>query len=182
MPQVAVFKNVEIKHEVPLRFFFDQRSFRLDLYRLITCFYSSITFAEYGEDYDYDRVRELQQEYEESEIVRLLVNIAVMARIVDDRNEPFPEQFRIQCGKLIVDLSEPTKLEPLSLREACNKIIHAKEFNWDIEQLKNEDDLPYPTTRYLAPRIYLYGAHGTNNWKAILEVSKFVRLSASLQV
>ena len=161
-------------------YFFDAGSFRLDLYRLITCFYSSVAFARYGEDIDHDPIRNLQGEYEGNEIVRLLVNISVQARIMDDRDALLSSRFLLHCGLLVPNLDNPQKDIPLTLREACNKVIHAKKFNWDVEQLKDEGNLPYPTTQYLTPRIYLYGLHGKSKWKATLDISKFVKYNASL--
>ena len=173
---------MEFEHEVPRRegFFFDVNSFRLDLYRLITCFYASVTFAKYGEGLDEDPVRDLQGEFEEFEVVRLLVNIAVTARIMDEREDRFSNQLGFKCGDLIDDLTEPKRVVPLDLREACNKIIHAEKFNWDVDQLKDEGSLPYPTTRFLTPLMHLYGARGKQRWKATLNVAEFVKCNAIL--
>lgn len=173
---------MEVEHEFPRRegFFFNVNSFRLDLHRLITCFYASVTFAEHGEDLDDDPVRDLQGEFEEFEVVRLLVNIAVAARIMDEREDRFSKKLDLRCGQLINDLTEPGNIIPLDLREACNKIIHAKKFNWDVDQLKDEGNLPYPTTRFLTPRMHLYGSKGAQQWKATLEVADFVKYNAIL--
>ena len=174
---------MEVDHESFRRegFFFDRNLFRLDLYRLITCFYSSITFAENIEDHDFDSIKVLQSDFEESEITRLLVNIAVTARIMDDRENNVTSGLSCECGELISDLSKPSNTTSLSLREAYNKIIHAKKFNWDVDNLDKEDEtLPYPTTRYLTPRMYLYGSKGEREWKATLDIEKFVKLNDSL--
>lgn len=174
---------METEHEFFRRpgFFFDPNAFRIDLYRLLTCFYSSITFARFGAHIDSDVVRDLQGEFEETEITRLLVSIAVSSRIMDDRDKRRTEKFTLECGRLIPDLSKPETTEPLTLREACNKIIHASKFNWDAECLDKEDArLPYPTTRYVSPRMYLYGKKGTQEWKAELDVTEFVRSNAQL--
>jgi hypothetical protein len=173
---------MEFEHEFARRdgFFFDVNSFRLDLYRLITCFYASVTFAEQGEDLDKDPVRDLQGEFEEFEIVRLLVNIAVTARIMDEREDRHSKKFDLECGQLINDLTEPNRVVTLDLREACNKIIHATKFNWDVEQLKDEGSLPYPTTRFLVPQMHLYGARGSQQWKATLDIKEFVKHNSVL--
>ncbi len=167
---------MEIGHPFPRRegYIFDINLFRLDLYRLITCFYASVAFAEYGEDLDDDPVRDLQSDFEEGEIVRLLVNVAVTARIMDERDDRLSAQFNVTCGQLINDLDEPDNIVELDLREACNKIIHARKFNWDVDQLK-EENLPYPTTRFLTPRMHLYGERGNQRWKATLDIAEFVK-------
>jgi hypothetical protein len=138
-----------------------------------------VTFAEHGEDLDDDPVRDLQAGFEEFEIVRLLVNIAVTARIMDERENRSSNKFNLHCGQLIEDLTKPANVVPLDLREACNKIIHATKFNWDVDQLK-EENLPYPTTRFLTPRMHLYGERGNHQWKATLEIAEFVRHNAIL--
>jgi hypothetical protein len=173
---------MEVEHDFPRRegFFFDLNSFRLDLYRLITCFYSSVTFAERGEDLDYDPVRDLQGEFEEFEITRLLVNIAAITRVMDERGNCLSERFGLECGVLIEDLTEPEEIILLNLREACNKIIHAEKLNWDVEQLKNEGNLPYPTSHFITPCIYLYGSKRKKKWKATLDIAKFVKHNATL--
>lgn len=173
---------MEINHPDYRRggFFFDEAIFKLDLYRLITCFYASVTFAEYGEDVDADPVRDLQGSFEENEIIRLLVNIAIAVRIMDEREGRFSRKFKLECGSLTVDLSKPGDEIDLSVREACNKIIHAKNFNWDVDQLKDEGSLPYPTTRYLVPIVYLYGSRDGKDWRAALDITKFVRHNAAL--
>ncbi len=155
-------------------------SFRLDLYRLVSCFYSSVTFAEYGEDRDYDSVRNLQDEFEEYEVTRLLVNIAVTARVMDERDDRLSQKFNLKCGQLIDDLTKPDNMVPLSIREACNKIIHARKFNWDVDQLKDEGNLPYPTTKFIKPYMYLYGTRDKSCWKVTLDITEFVRHNAAL--
>lgn len=173
---------MEVEHDFPRRegFFFDVNSFRLDLYRLISCFYASVTFAEFGEDIDDDPVRDLQGDFEEFEVTRLLVNIAVTARIMDDRDDRFSKRFELECGQLVNDLAEPDNVQPLNLRAACNKIIHARKFNWDVDQLKDEGSLLYPTTRFITPCMYLYGTNEKKEWKVTLDITKFIRHNAAL--
>jgi len=173
---------MEVEHEPWRRegFFFDVASFRSDLYRLISSFYASITFAECGEDVDDDPVRELQGDFEEFEITRLMVSIAVAARIMDERDGYLSSKFGLECGQITPDLSQPDVVEPLSLREACNKIIHARKFNWDVEHLKDEGNLPHPITRFVAPTMFLYGRRDKTEWKATLNITEFVRNNAVL--
>jgi hypothetical protein len=161
-------------------FFFDEVSFKLNLYRLITCFYASVTFAKNGEDIDDDPVINLQGTFEEAEITSLLVRIAISVRIMDEREKHLSNLFKLECGQLIGNINQPEDVIPLTLREACNKIIHTKKFNWDVEQLKDEENLPYPTTRYLVPKMYLYGTKDNKQWKATLDITKFVRQNAAL--
>ena len=131
---------MEIPHP-PFRrdgIFFDVQAFRLDLYRLLCCFYASGGFSRLRDTGDFS-ARELGEvggEFEEFEITRLLVSIAASVRVIQDRDRELFKKLKTNCGRLIPDLRHPRKYEPLPLREACNKIIHAKRFNFDVRRRK----------------------------------------------
>jgi len=105
----------------------------LDLYRLLAIFLSSKSFAALrSEDY-LDPISELQDP-EFDEITRILVSTAVIARIIDDRDNQYLSQNNTECGWLIEDLTQPETKIPLTLREACNKIIHASRIRTDLDR------------------------------------------------
>jgi hypothetical protein len=76
------------------------------------------------------------------------------------------------CGNLVSTLTEGTKEEPLTLREACNKIIHASRIRFDV------DDARRPTK--LNPVLYVYGEKYGQEWKARLDLLAFAELVASV--
>jgi hypothetical protein len=136
----------------------------LELYRLLSIFYASKQFAQLNTSLHDDSVAYLLS-FQESEITRILTSAAVAARIVDDRDNRYLDEHDIECGELIQDLNDQKKKLPLSLREACNKIIHARKIHYDVEKLSYAN--------YINPVIYYYGSYKGKNWKAILDVEKF---------
>jgi hypothetical protein len=66
-------------------------------------------------------------------------------------------------------LEEPigSQAKDLTLREACNKIIHVKEIKYEII------DGNYEWNRYLKPTIYLYGKRQENRWRATIDIIDF---------
>jgi hypothetical protein len=146
----------------------------LELHRLMAIFLASKAFAalrtlDPGEGQD--PIYKLQ-ECEEDEITRILLMLAITARVIDDREGRVYDLVGSSCGKLIRNTAAPRE-EELSLREACNKIIHAKKIRLDVE----EDERGQP---YLGPYIYVYGEQGGAEWKAAMDIIAFAKEYASI--
>jgi hypothetical protein len=140
----------------------------VELHRLLAIFLSSRHFAELCERYpgeEFDPIYKIQ-EVEEDEITRILLSLAVTARVVDDREERVFELVGSDCGILQKDLRNQ-ETDVLEIREACNKLIHAKTVRFDVEELGVQ--------RYLNPTIYLYGTLQGKDWRAQLDVIKFCK-------
>jgi hypothetical protein len=174
-------RSVEFKPDYNIRpgMFFGDAAFKLDLYRLLACFYASRGFA-WLRDSDHREIvsaGDLGGAFEEPEITRLLVSIAAHVRVIQDREREFFNQVRkTNCGRLVRDLKHPRKSEPLSWREACNKIIHSKHFHVDLQRRpRNPND--YPPLRAM---IYLYWTQDRMEWKATLNIDAFVSINAVL--
>ena len=145
----------------------------LETYRLITIFLASKNFAALLTNYPgegFDPFYKLQ-EVESNEITRLLLSLAITARVIDDREQRVFKLIKSNCGELQRDTSK-TDFEPLDLREACNKIIHAKKVRGDVDTVNGQT--------YLNPYIYLYGQHGKTKWKAKLDVVLFAKKYVTL--
>lgn len=56
---------------------------------------------------------------------------------------------------------------PLTMRDACNKIIHATNFRFDVEQ------------SYINPVIYFYGTDKGKDWRAVLDIIRYVDVGVS---
>ncbi len=120
-----------------------------------------------------DLKQNLVSVYEFSEISRILLECAVQIRNEIDLNQEVCKS-KYSCtsvvGKLFSDLKKnPYSDTDLTFREACNKIIHSKHINFDLENaisLKEYDSLN--------KIIYLYGDHFNKNWKVELDVIQFV--------
>jgi hypothetical protein len=138
----------------------------LDLYRLLTIFLASRHLAELRTETNIDPITALQDP-EMDEITRILISTAVIARIIDDRDNHFLSQQNTECGWLIKNLENPDENCDLTLREACNKIIHAKKIRTDLEVENHKS--------YLNPMMYFYGTHRDIEWKACLDIVEFVK-------
>jgi hypothetical protein len=145
----------------------------VELHRLVSIFLASKSFAgliEVGAGHAaelHDPIYKLQQ-VEEDEIARILLTLAITARVVDDANNRALDLVAGSCGTLKANIHNPDELLPLELREACNKLIHAERRRFDVEH--TEEGRPYFT-----PTLYLYGAQGRVQWKATLDVIAFAK-------
>jgi hypothetical protein len=137
----------------------------LEVHRLVCIFLASKPFASLrdGNTPEND-VIDCLQECEEDEITRILLTVAITARVIDDLQEGVFDFIGGTCGTLLDDKGELG----LSLREACNKIIHATKVHFDVAE--NEQHMPY-----VNPVIYLYGKKYDKEWKATLDVLEFAR-------
>jgi hypothetical protein len=137
----------------------------LDLHRLLTMFLSSKKLAEMRTEEAHDPIGWLQQ-YEEDELHRILLSTAIAARAIDDRDHKFLDNYETNCGQLISDTKHPEAVQPLNLREACNKILHAKVIHGDLDEVDWK--------KYSNPILYFYGSYNGKDWKATLNVVDYV--------
>lgn len=145
----------------------------IELHRLLSIFLASKNFARLCENYPgegFDPIYKIQ-EVEEDEIIRILLSLAITARVVDDRENKVLEQQGSDCGTLQKNI-KILEMDTLEIREACNKIIHARTVRFDVEELNVQ--------RYLNPIIYLYGSVNSNQWRAQLDVIKFCKEYVSI--
>jgi hypothetical protein len=141
----------------------------LELYRLLTIFLASKSIAELrtGHGESFDAISHVES-LGDDEITRILLAVAITARVIDDRDGRILDLVAGPCGKLVTFADDEEIFTQLSLREACNKIIHAQKVHFDVS--KTKDDQPY-----LNPSIYLYGTLHKKKWKAILDVVAFIK-------
>ena len=145
----------------------------LELHRLLALFLASKSFASLRTNYPgegFDPIYKIQ-EVEDDEITRLLLSLAITARVIDDREGRVFELVGSNCGQLEKDVGT-TDVEILDLREACNKIIHAKKVRGDVEEDGGQT--------YLNPLIYLYGEQNGKSWRAALDIVAFSKEYVSL--
>jgi hypothetical protein len=137
----------------------------LELHRLVCIFLASKEFANLrdGPTHVLDTWDYLQ-EAEEDEITRILLSVAITARVIDDLADGVFDFVADDCGTL----EWANKAKPLTLREACNKIIHASKVRFDVEHSAGGQ-------AYVMPFIYLYGEKNGVEWRATLDVLKFAR-------
>jgi hypothetical protein len=156
----------------------DTAALRRDLYLLLAFALASKSFAEQSADIDYDSLQRLRDDHEFTEVSGLLMSTAVRLRVLEDRGEVPAQGMQRHCGTL----TSRQVTKPLTVREACNKIIHARKVQLRISHRDAEDAaLPSPTTEYMEPFILLHGTLGRTTWRAFLDLVKFVRAVLALR-
>jgi len=158
---------------------FDGGSVRLDLWRLLTSFLAEKEFSKLSEPElgDHDQpLLGLNSEFALDEITRILLSSAVALRVLDDRNGGALSQVAGGCGELQPDLAQAGQTTPLTLRGACNKILHATAIHFDCERLDG-GGIAQAAGRatYLNPVMYLYGEQAGVQWRATLDIVEYVR-------
>lgn len=151
---------------------------RLDLYRLVCYFHTSAHLADLSDGGDFCPWQGLRNEFENSEIIRILLQTAVAVRFIGaghaDEWRAQKDWLEDSVGKLYRKVGEAIT-EPLPLREACNKIIHAKNIVLD----SNGSGDPY--TRFIKPTIFCFDDfQQQKGWKAEIDLFSFVELCDAL--
>jgi len=143
----------------------------LATYRLLSHFSASKSIADLcipGPDCPFSGLRD---EHEQAEIAHLLIEIATLVRIAQDslhHNSPDVAAALPQANVGTLRESESSQRRTqLGLRDACNKIIHAKDITFDVRR----EEKWY--ARYLMPRVFLYGTFRREHWKATLKIRPF---------
>ena len=164
-------RNYSLNSEIVLR----------DAYRLLCVIMADEEIARLS-DSEQDFLSQVRDQFVEDELIHLLIGTAVMNRAQDDhmggprkdKTELSFEQLTHCCGRLIDDVSnEKSKEVDLSLREACNKIIHAEHITAETEPIEG-------TAFHVLPRaIILRGRQGRKAWQAILNVPNYVRATVA---
>ena len=149
--------------------------FMLDLYRLVCMVSADQQVAKYA--HTSPAIERLQSTFLRSEVTRILISCAVALRIQSDqRQHPVapPSELKSDCGRLYpVWPADESAFEVLTLREACNKIIHADNFRFDVVQPYLSD--PDAEGDYIQPFVYLYGTKGDKDWRAVLSIVDFAK-------
>lgn len=135
----------------------------LEIYVLACLFIASPELVQLGAETP--GLRWVRRTFEASEAARRLIGLAVMLRNKLDTSGGGPDA---SVGRLLTDVSRPKETAQLSLREACNKIIHAESVEFAPNALDN--DGPHPISR----TIKLYGTQKGKQWEAELNILTFL--------
>lgn len=111
-------------------------------------------------------------------IQELLISTAVKLRIIDDLFKNAGKSVT-KSTDIVGTLAKACNDNPqdLSLREACNKIIHAKEFLPQSKVARIIDD--FEDREYL-PSIKLTGKKGGKTWSATIDLEKYCTYALSV--
>ena len=144
-----------------------------DLFRLLTVFQASRTIAEATPDEDHPFAK-LRCNWEEAEASRLIVNIAATVRSALDcaiNTETLETLFSRPVGTIVPDTEDPQRTDSLTLRDCCNKVLHADLIHFDLTQAKEWHK------QAINPVMYLYGVYRRKEWKATIDILKFVEMA-----
>jgi hypothetical protein len=152
---------------------FDPIPFATDLYRLLCIFLADSKVVKIKPE-DFSRILELRGEALSGEALRILTSTAVALRIAFDQYGKEFDDLEADCGKLYPNWPAKKPVETLTLREACNKIIHAKNFHFDVSDYPRDPAEKSP----VLPWLYFYGDKGGKDWRAKFSVAGYVEAGA----
>jgi hypothetical protein len=138
-----------------------------EIFRLVSAMAASREIAGLAYDSPNERAWPWLRKVEFPEVCRLLIGIAAIVRNQLDLDSDFrAEGAGRPVGELVYDDTQ-SNVEVLTLREACNKILHTAHINPDI------DDQEGPHMGSLKPIVHLYGTHRDRPWKATVRIYEF---------
>lgn len=152
--------NYLISKGLPINPFVD--IVRLQVYQILTILYSSKLIN------THKKFSELSGDYEQSELMRLLLGLAIYSRNQIDNSVDHIQSLgsnNSNVGKLLIEGKE----KKLTFREACNKIIHIEHINFDLKDPKS-----LKKHKGIAPTLYMYGKYQGKEWKVVLDIMKYL--------
>jgi len=197
------------KMKLPSKYILDTESIKLNSYRLICYFYANKEIARSSDPEErQDNVAKLEEKYFFSEISKLLIDIAISIRILDDQMKSLPTDSELrwlydEAMKRTNQRYNCMMFDGMNLREVCNKIIHADlvephiqeaegsheidHYNWLgwSEAVEHSDDqnIPKPEPikwHHLTNNVRLGGKHKGKEWFHLLQVPIFVEAIVEL--
>lgn len=161
-------------------------------YDLLCTFFANKEISRVSDPNDSDApLAALEARFFEAKVSRLLIEIAASLRVLSDQISKLPaediQRKRYDLLTAEVDgyhydlFNDPD----LSLREACNKIIHSDSFEPHskdgVEGHESDpaythgDDAKSVHWRYVSNLVRLSGKRGKENWHVLLDIEVFVK-------
>lgn len=188
---------------LPSTYTLDRESIKLNTYRLLALFYANKEVARLSDpDHRDDPASQLERTFFAREMTQLLLTIAIGVRVLDDQMKGLPtldpsRQAYFRRRDEVNSRLHCMMFDEMSLREVCNKIIHATtvephatkgseshkidEYNWlgwsEAQEQAPGEVGPEPEPidwEHLSGNIRLGGQHGKEQWWHLLEVPTFV--------
>ena len=158
----------------PDKYIFDSMKIDEECYLLLCCFLSSNKLHKICSSTKNMHFKRLTF-IEGRKIKEYLISIAIKLRMIDDLMKSHNKENHIPIKDDVgfVKTKNGKKKEILSIREACNKIIHAKSLEFGYGKTKDK-------ISYLKPRIQFIGDRNKKNWKATIDILKFVENAVNI--
>ncbi len=170
-------KEVRYPNAKPPIRFLAQDGLLVELYRVLCYFHASKSLSSSEDDINHIPATQLlAEEVQEAEIVAALVSSSIKIRLLDeqlwDAPQDVKDRFKFTAGQLWNphDAASP---KDLSVREACNKIVHASDIGFFVDDSKYRTE-SFLTPRYLEPKIAVYGKFGGNEWRAEVSIIPYI--------
>lgn len=190
--------------ELPSNYVLDRESIKLNAYRLICHFYANKEISRHTDpDTRDDAIAILEDNYFFREISKLLLEVAISVRVLDDQMKTLEKNSEIRTSyeKSMANVNRHHQcmmFNEMNFREVCNKIIHANvvephleetkdgsheidNYNWlgwseAMEHSEGENiSKPDPIKwEHLTNNVRLGGQHRGKQWWYLLEVPTFV--------
>jgi len=148
----------------------DHDGFLDDAYRLLTIFLASPAIASLDSSSPQRHPNRQINEWAllgiQREVPNLLLRLAATIRAKDDDGSWLP-RMNSNVGELIEDVEGNAPAVSLTIREACNKILHNDRTHFDLEIHEKTG------AEYAKPTVYLYGQRRDKKWRATLDVVAF---------
>ncbi len=182
----------------------DREEIKLKAYRLICHLYANKEIARHTDpDTRDDAIAKLEDRYFFREISRLLLEVAIAVRVLDDQMKNMEKSSKIRASydavmKEVNYRYQCMVFDRMDLRDVCNKIIHAQvvephiqesedgeheidDYNWhgwsEAVERSGDKGIPKPEPikwKYLTNNIRLGGKYRGKQWWNLLEVPTFV--------
>ena len=116
----------------------------------------------------FDGISRRYDDFKESRVPRLLIEIAAIYRLTSWRLEGHEreQERKRQVGVLFAE-DAPDQMEDLNMHEACNKIIHADEIVVEVRKVRKSP------RQYFKEDVRLFGSRGKQEWMAGLWIPEF---------
>lgn len=170
-------KEVRYPSPIPPVRLLSQEVLCAELYRVLCYFHASKNICSPEDDINsIPATQLLVEEVQEAQILEALVSSSIKLRLLDEQlwnaEKEVKELFQFTVGKLWSPHDAATHKD-LTLREACNKIVHAEDIGFfvDSSQYCTERFL---TPRFLEPKIAVYGKHEGNCWRAEVSIDQYI--------
>lgn len=194
--------------ELPSNYIIDSENIQLKAYRLLSLFYANKEIAQKADPEDEnDPIHRLEKKYFYSETSKLLLELAISLRVLDDQMAKLPDgeikENYINKKNEVNRRNHCMMFDEMPLREVCNKIIHADvvephfreanasheidDYNWmgydEAREMAPDEDIPEPVPikwQHLTYNIRLGGKHRGDQWWHLLMVPVFVQVISEL--
>jgi hypothetical protein len=161
MPEFDTKKNYFIKNGYP----FSESILHEKTYELLSIFGSSKFIYDNfkNDDFLFTRIKELERQ----KISETIISIAIISRNLIDEDNFNNAAIK---NKIVGNINNKN----VSFRDACSKIVHSNNINFNIENSNNIFD------GYLNPIIYLFGEKNKNQWKLELKIIDFCSCAGNI--